>query len=390
MMNNNFKTFFRKLIWSFVALYIGAFFPFLGYKFTKLIYVNIENPGINLRLNLADASSSLNNLFLSYKKDNLNEYPSVETNTPLPVFDDIALVETIDVVNEDDKKDISFTFVGDIMLDRNVENSVYKNGKGDFSFIFENVDFLAESDITFGNLEGPMSDKGEDLGNLYSFRMNPAVALSLKGTGFDVLSVANNHSADWGKDAFLDTLNRLNLSGIVSVGGGIDRKDAENLRIIERSRAKVGFIAFSDIGPKWFEAGDNNPGILLAKTELVQELVRKAKGQVDYIVVSFHFGNEYETVPNSRQERFARLAIDSGANIVVGHHPHVVQKIELYNGGLIAYSLGNFIFDQNFSEETMEGALLNVVFKGRDIVSIYKKKVKLNKFFQVYLSDYDD
>jgi len=390
MMNNNFKTFFRKLIWSFVALYIGAFFPFLGYKFTKLIYVNIENPGINLRLNLADASSSLNNLFLSYKKDNLNEYPSVETNTPLPVFEDIALVETIDVVNEDDKKDISFTFVGDIMLDRNVENSVYKNGKGDFSFIFENVDFLAESDITFGNLEGPMSDKGEDLGNLYSFRMNPAVALSLKGTGFDVLSVANNHSADWGKDAFLDTLNRLNLSGIVSVGGGIDRKDAENLRIIERSRAKVGFIAFSDIGPKWFEAGDNNPGILLAKTELVQELVRKAKGQVDYIVVSFHFGNEYETVPNSRQERFARLAIDSGANIVVGHHPHVVQKIELYNGGLIAYSLGNFIFDQNFSEETMEGALLNVVFKGRDIVSIYKKKVKLNKFFQVYLSDYDD
>lgn len=389
MMNNNFKTFFRKLVWTFAALYIGALLPFLGFKVVKFAYMDLK-PNIDLKMNLATVSLSVDNLFSLYEKGDTVEAAPVVVDTPLPLVNDIFLPEVISEDKENNEKEISFTFVGDIMLDRNVENSVYKNGYGDFSFIFENVDFLAKSDITFGNLEGPMSDKGRDMGNLYSFRMNPLITLSLKGAGFDVLSVANNHSADWGEDAFIDTLNRLRLSGIVSVGGGIDKEEASNVKIIERNGAKVGFIAFSDVGPKWFEAKDNKPGILLAKTELVKELVRKAKHQTDYVVVSFHFGNEYETVASSRQEELARSAIDAGANIVVGHHPHVVQKIELYNGGLIAYSLGNFIFDQNFSEETMEGALLNVIFKGQDIISIYKKKVKLNEFFQVSLSDYVD
>mgnify|MGYP001559136866 CR=1 FL=1 len=284
-------------------------------------------------------------------------------------------------------REISFAFVGDIMLDRNVLNSVYKNGNGDFSFLFENIDFLAGSDITFGNLEGPVSDKGEDLGNLYSFRMDPFIMLSLKKAGFDALSIANNHIADWGEEAFQDTIERLNQNGIVPTGGGFNKEDAENVKIIERKGFKVGFLGFSDVGPKWFDAKSDKPGILLADVGLVKELVKKAKERVDYVVVSFHFGNEYETIASQRQEELAKSAIDAGANIVVGHHPHVVQKIEIYNGGLIAYSLGNFIFDQNFSKETMEGAFLSVIFNGQNIVSIYKKKVKLNEFFQVYLED---
>jgi len=389
MMNNNFKTFFRKLIWAFAALYIGALVPFLGFKAVKFAYMS-SWPNIDLKTNLASVSLGVNNLLSLYEKGDTVEAAPVVVDTHLSEVDDVPPLKVINENVKDNAKEISFTFVGDIMLDRNVENSVHKNGYGDFSFIFENVDFLAKSDITFGNLEGPMSDKGRDLGNLYSFRMNPLITLSLKGAGFDVLSVANNHSADWGEEAFVDTLNRLKLSGIVSVGGGMDKNDAESLKIIEKNGHRVGFIAFSDVGPKWFEAKDNKPGILLAKVELVEELIKKAKYQTDYVVVSFHFGNEYETVISGRQEELARSAINAGANIVVGHHPHVVQKIELYNGGLIAYSLGNFIFDQNFSEETMEGALLNVVFEGQDIISVYKKKVKLNDFFQVYLSDYVD
>jgi len=393
MMNNNFKIFCFKVFWVSFAMYIGFISSFLVLKTAKFAYVNMRQ-GVNL-----DPSSVL--VFLKrddfssfFKKDYLvkplildSAVANISSFNPEYVN---IISETIDNDKKNNGKEISFTFVGDIMLDRGVENSVYKNGNGDFSFIFENVDFLEKSDITFGNLEGPASDKGKDLGNLYSFRMNPLILKLLKDVGFDVLSVANNHSADWGEDAFVDTLNRIKLNGIVYTGGGLNKDDAESLKIIERNGLKVGFLAFSDVGPSWFEAKDNKPGILLAKVELVRELVEKAKSQADYIIVSFHFGNEYETVATNRQEEFAKMSIDAGANIVVGHHPHVTQKIELYNGGLIAYSLGNFIFDQNFSEKTMEGALLNVVFDGDDIISVYKKRVKLNQFFQVYLSDYVD
>lgn len=371
-MNNNFKIFSRKLFLIFVVAIacVAIFISFFGLK------VSFSN--ISKKTNLASALFGLSDASI------LNENDIVGKD----IFTVSAVNPRIDIGSKgNNDKEISFTFVGDIMLDRNVLNSVRKNGSGDFSFIFENIDFLDESDVTFGNLEGPASDKGEDLGNLYSFRMNPLVTLSLKGAGFDALSVANNHSADWGEEAFLDTLERLRRSGISPVGGGVDIDEAESAEIIERKGFKVGFLGFSDVGPKWFEAGNGKPGILLAEIDTVENLVKKTIAQADYIIVSFHFGNEYEMTPSERQERLAKSAIDAGANIVVGHHPHVEQKIEIYNGGLIAYSLGNFIFDQNFSKETMEGALLNVVFSGQDIVSVYKKKVKLNEFFQVYLAD---
>ncbi len=375
-MNNNFKIFFRKLIWISAAIYIGVVISFSGSKLIQVVYSHIKLADVSLASVYMGVSESL-----SFGAEAVVADVSTEAN--------VDIMEQ--VIEEPVKeKEISFTFVGDIMLDRNVENSVYKNGDGDFSFIFENIDFLRKSDITFGNLEGPVSDKGKDLGNLYSFRMNPRVILSLKAIGFDVLSVANNHVADWGKDAFLDTLRRLKLSGIISVGGGVSEDDARSIKIIEKDGVKVGFIAFSDVGPKWFEARVDKSGILLAEINILKELVVAGKDKTDYLVVSFHFGNEYELSPSQRQEELAKAAIDAGADIVVGHHPHVVQKIELYHGGLIAYSLGNFIFDQSFSEETMEGAILNVAFKGGEIVSVYKKKVKLNEFFQVYLSDYDN
>jgi len=380
MMNNNFKIFFRKFIWAIAALYIGVLFPFVGLKTVKVAYREIKS-NIDFNSSLAAVTFGADKSLASHENDiNKENLPSVDE----PSFD-IA-----DNTKNSKDNEISFTFVGDIMLDRNVENSIYKNGAADFSFVFENTDFLKESDIVFGNLEGPVSDKGEDLGNLYSFRMNPLVMPALEKAGFNVLSIANNHTADWGKEAFLDTLDRLKQAGIVPVGGGEDRDDAEKVKIIEKNGFKVGFLAFTDVGPKWFGVKSDNPGILLADVGLVKKLTARAKTDADYVVVSFHFGNEYQTTASSRQEELAKSAIDAGANIVVGHHPHVVQKIELYNGGIIAYSLGNFIFDQNFSEETMEGVLLNVVFSGQHLSSVYKKRVKLNEFFQVYLSDYDN
>lgn len=276
---------------------------------------------------------------------------------------------------------VSMLFTGDIMLDRDVERAVLQNGKGDFSFLFENAEFLNKADITFGNLEGPMSDKGGDAGSNFSFRMNPLGLYGLDNAGFDILSVANNHAGDWGRDAFEDTLLRLKGKEILAVGGGMNKSEASRVKIIEKNGIKIGFLGFSDVGPKWLEAGENNPGISLVDEDFM-EVIKKAAQEVDCLVVSIHFGEEYQKISNERQKEIAMSAINAGAKIVIGHHPHVIQEIENYDAGVIAYSLGNFIFDQNFSEETMQGAVLKITVDKKGIADIKESVVKLNKFYQ--------
>jgi len=280
------------------------------------------------------------------------------------------------------RQDVSLVFVGDIMMDRGVESSVYKNLDGDFNRLFEGVSFIKEADIAFANLEGPVSDVGYNVGSIYSFRMKPASLTAVKDAGFDVLSVANNHAGDWALPAFSDTLKRLDGLDILAVGGGQNFNEASEVKIKEVGGVKIGFLAFSDVGPKWLGATDEQAGILLASDPRLPEIIKKASESVDVLVVSYHFGEEYKTHSNSRQQFLARQAIDSGAKIVVGHHPHVIQETETYKNGVIAYSLGNFIFDQNFSSETMEGGVWEVLLDGKKIKSAELKKVHLNNFFQ--------
>lgn len=279
-------------------------------------------------------------------------------------------------------EETSLLFVGDIMLSRAVSDSVDARGGGDFSFLFKRADFLKKSDILFGNLEGPISDKGKDLGNLYSFRARPKTLIALKKAGFDALSVANNHIGDWGKDAFEDTLVRLKQNKILAVGGGTNAADATQPKIIKANGLKIGFLGFSDVGPNWIRATRDAAGILIADENL-GGIIKEASLKTDALVVSFHFGEEYQKRHNKRQEVLSRAAINNGAKIVVGHHPHVAQDTEKYNGGFIAYSLGNFIFDQNFSEDTMSGAVLGITLaKNGNIKSTAIRTIKINDFYQ--------
>ena len=136
------------------------------------------------------------------------------------------------------------------------------------------------------------------------------------------------------------------------------------------------------MGPNWLKATQDKAGILIAD-ESFGAVIKEAAEKVDALVVSLHFGEEYQRIHNKRQEDLSHTAIDSGAKIVVGHHPHVTQDMENYTGGLIAYSLGNFIFDQNFSEETMRGAALEIkLSKNGEIKSADIKTVQLNEFYQ--------
>ena len=277
---------------------------------------------------------------------------------------------------------VKLIFGGDIMLDRGVKNSVVKNLGGDYSKLFDNLKMLKDFDIVFANLEGPASDKGRDKRNLYSFRMDPQVIDVLKDAGINIVSFANNHVGDWRSTAFTDTLARLKESGILYTGAGMNSVEAETPTIIEKHGMKIGFLGFSDVGPNDMKVGANQAGLLLASNLRFDEIIQNATKLVDYLVISFHWGDEYKSKHNKRQEYLAHRAIDVGAKIAIGHHPHVVQDFEVYKNGYIAYSLGNFIFDQSWSEPTMQGMLLEIELHKDGNMSVKKNTFQLNNFFQ--------
>ena len=292
------------------------------------------------------------------------------------------MANSYNALKKDDPRETRLYFVGDIMLDRGVENSVSKNFNGDFSRLFENLDELKNADILFGNLEGDVSSKGNDIGNLYSFRMKPSILSVLKDAGFNIVSFANNHVDDWGIDAFKDTLSNLDINGIKKVGAGMNYQEATTPVIIEKNGTKFGFIGFSDVGPNWVKAKEDSPGILLASDPNLPQIVSGAKAQCDVLIVSFHWGTEYKDIHNERQQTLAHEAIDNGADMVIGHHPHVIEDIEVYKDKPIIYSLGNFIFDQPFSNDTMEGMLFETTFLGSMLEDTQQRLIKLNKYFQ--------
>ena len=281
--------------------------------------------------------------------------------------------------------------VGDVMLDRGVEYMVEKEGEGDFRFPFLKIaGRLKKADILFGNLEGPVSERGNRVGSIYSFRSDPKAVEGLDYAGFDVLSLANNHMLDYGRDALEDTMNTLKTNNIDYVGAGFNEKESFSLRIKKIKNIKIGFMAFTDLGPSNWRANEENSGMSWVGEEdmgKIEEDVRIAKEKTDILVVSLHSGNEYDSNPTVFQEKFSRSCIDAGADIILGHHPHVVQKVEKYQNGWIAYSLGNFVFDQFFSEETMKGALLEIIIINGKIKEVNSKEVKISQFYQPYLTE---
>ncbi len=278
-------------------------------------------------------------------------------------------------------------FVGDIMTDRAVRSRVERQFGGNYDKLLSEVSLLHDADITFGNLEGPVSDKGTNVGSIYSFRMHPQTLSALRGAGFDLLSVANNHAGDWSVPAFADTLARIEREGMYAVGGGTTKDRAVQPIIFTVRGITIGFLAFTDVGPNWLEADETTPGILLASDPKHTTYIKEASAFVDHLVVSYHYGDEYEHGSSERQRELSRGAIDAGARIVVGHHPHVIQEVETYNNGLIFYSLGNFIFDQTFSEETMQGLVARVMVDEKGVVSWTETVTEQDEFLRPTLKN---
>jgi poly-gamma-glutamate synthesis protein (capsule biosynthesis protein) len=245
-------------------------------------------------------------------------------------------------------------------------------------------DYLNGFDVAFGNLETTVSDRGNRVGSIYSFRSDPLVAPALASAGFDVMSVANNHIWDYGRDAFIDTLGYLERSDIKYVGGGHSSDDAHDGAIEYVDDTKIGFLAYTNLLPRSVSATLASPGISYLEIEQVKKDISAMRPHVDVLAVSFHWGEEYKTVHNAQQENIAKEALSAGADLIVGHHPHVRQEIVQYGGKTVAYSLGNFIFDQTFSKETMIGLALEVTLKDKKIIAISSRNINISKEYQAY------
>ncbi|MEE8337130.1 MAG: CapA family protein [Dehalococcoidia bacterium] len=236
---------------------------------------------------------------------------------------------------------ITIAAVGDLMFARDVTTLMQQHGA---AYPFERVlPLFAGADLLIGNLEGTFTDRGEALDKYYTFRTPPALAETLRLAGFDAVSLANNHSYDFGLTGLKDTLDALAAAGVTSFGAGLNRERAYLPAVLGVDGITVALLGFDDIGETRFAEGD---GAGVARASLTNEPeIALAATWADYVIVSLHAGTEYSPEPTSWQRALARNAIDAGADVVIGHHPHVLQPWERYNGGLIIYSLGNFVFD---------------------------------------------
>ncbi|HRH33350.1 MAG TPA: AmmeMemoRadiSam system protein B [bacterium] len=281
-----------------------------------------------------------------------------------------------------------FMFVGDIMLSRYIGQIMERSNNYDFPYE-KMKSFFSSADLVFGNLESPISNKGKSVGSLYSFRADPKSVVGLKNAGFTVVSVANNHAFDYGVEAFTDTLTNLKSVGIAYAGGGENFTQASGGARLNIHGIQVTVLAFTDLLSRKWGATNEQAGVsYLDKQEMINSIAA-AKKTSDLVIVSFHWGREYETQSNGRQKEFAQAAVEAGASLIVGHHPHVAQEMSKINNVVVAYSLGNFIFDQNFSKETNTGLLLKVEIKDKKIERVSPYTVYFNKDFQPYVRDKD-
>ena len=209
---------------------------------------------------------------------------------------------------------------------------------------FQGVKKKLKADILFGNLECSLTKRGAKQEKKWTFRANPDSLQALQEAGFNLLNIANNHVMDYGRDGFLDTLASLRKFDIPFIGGGKNRDEAERLKVLNVRGLKVGFLGFTSTFPQQAWATPHKPGVAFSDFARAGSLIRSARSRCDFLAVSFHGGTELAEEPNDVQKAFAHLAIDSGADLFIGHHPHVIQALEIYKGKPILYSLGNFLF----------------------------------------------
>lgn len=252
-------------------------------------------------------------------------------------------------------ENFSVLFIGDMMFDRGVRNTANKKG---FGYIFgDSPKIFAGNNLIVGNLEGPITDfQSKTLlsnGSMPSdliFTFPPETAAALKQNGIGLVSLANNHTENFGNDGIEQTKNYLTSAGVAFFG---HPENSENVsKIVCQNSICIGFVGFNEFS---FRNEKN-----------IENAINNLKSKVDHIVVFAHWGEEYNSDFIPLQQSLAHKWIDDGADLIIGSHPHVIEPIETYHGKTIFYSLGNYIFDQYFSFDTTHGIAARINFTDHD------------------------
>ncbi len=259
---------------------------------------------------------------------------------------------------------IRLAAVGDVNIDRTQREIILSTG--DYVYPFAHVKHIFEAaDYTVANLESSLGDVGEPVAKRYTFRSPPEAAQSLALGGVDLVSLANNHAGDYGWETLLQGIDLLHAAGVATVGGGANDAAAHAPHIADIGGLKVAFLgyvhvpveAITHFDTQTWTATADTPGLAWADPERIRADVSAVRQQVDLVVVILHSGYEYIEEPGEEQVAAAHAAVDAGADLVVGHHAHILQGIHRYGDGVIAYGLGNFVFNIEGPPET---AILNV------------------------------
>ncbi|HWZ34298.1 MAG TPA: CapA family protein [Bryobacteraceae bacterium] len=279
----------------------------------------------------------------------------------LPLFGAIPVTRwPIEIVPR--AKETRIVFGGDVMLSRFV-GRLARERRDPALPMRDLAPYFAAADIAFVNLESPFSDRGRPVEKGMVFKAEPEMIGGLELAGIDVVSTANNHARDGGEYGIEFTLDWLEKHGIAAAGSGRSEEAAHSGVVLERNGLRFGFLAYT------FDQSNGNytdfdERIAVLDVARMRRDVAAMRTRADVVIVSMHAGIEYAARPNQQQVAFAHAAIDAGARVVVGHHPHVVQPWERYGSGVIYYSLGNLVFDQFQRAETQRGALGQVDFSG--------------------------
>lgn len=262
--------------------------------------------------------------------------------------------------------------------------------KNDNEYIFEKIGHLFEdSDYTFGNLETTISNhnyKNNDLRSL-EMRGSPRVIHELKNIKLNIVNIANNHSMQHGEDTFEDTVNLLKMTGIKCIGVNDGNEWSSSPVKVEKNGIKIGFLGYS------FETDKYNKEQMKYAYGIPSDIkadITKLRSEVDYLIVSYHWGLEFMDRPSVSNIRLAHQTIESGADVILGHHPHVLQGIENYKDGIIFYSLGNFVFDMNWDKRFQQSIVVKLTFSKSRKISYEITPIYINNNYQPTIAGNDD
>jgi poly-gamma-glutamate capsule biosynthesis protein CapA/YwtB (metallophosphatase superfamily) len=281
--------------------------------------------------------------------------------------------------------ELRFMAMGDIMLGRGVGARLRK--AGGYEKAFEKVSsYLNLGDIVFANLETPLtaSNHGLDKERKIVLKAEPESVVALTSAGINLISLSNNHILDYYEKGLFDTMEILDQNGIKHAGAGKNIEEARKPAIIEKNGIKTALLAYTTFAEltyagkpyQNFAAGPEKSGLVRDRYETIREDILKIRDQVDLVAISMHWGVEDSFKVTNEQKELAHKLIDDGADMILGHHPHQFQGIEVYKGKPIFYSMGNILFDQN-DPENMEGFIIDMKYRGRELIEFTALPVRI-------------